>query len=95
MPNAKRSLKLHLKYKVDTGRSLKRFGHTETSYFEMIHYCYVHYRPRRCLLCYLNARFVIGAVVLLSESKDIACAARVLTTVNMFPAKGKVFLVLD
>jgi hypothetical protein len=91
---ATRSLKLHLKYKVDTGRLLKRFRHTGTSSFEMIHYCYVDYRPRRCL-CYLNARFSIRAVVLLSESKDTACAARVLTTVSMFPAKGKFSPVLD
>lgn len=95
MHNATHSLKLHLKNEVDTGRSLKRFGHTGTSSFEMIHYCYVHYRLRRCLLCYLNASFSFRAVVLLTESKDTACAARVLTTVNMFPAKGKVSLVLD
>ena len=43
----------------------------------------------------LNTRFSFRAVLLLSESKDTACAARVLTTVNMFPAKGEVSLVFD
>lgn len=88
MRNVTHSLELHLKYKVDTGRSLKRVGHTVTSSFEMIHNCYLHYRMRRCSLSYLNARFSFIAVVLLSESKHTAYATRVLTAANMFPDKG-------
>lgn len=95
MHNVTHGLELHLKYKVDTGRSLKHFGHTVTSSFEMIHNRYLHYRLRRCLLCYLNVRFNFRAVVLLSESKHTANATRVLTAANMFPAKGKVSPVLD
>ena len=86
---------LKVKYKMDTGRSLKGFGHTGASSCEMIHYCYLSYRLRRFLLCYLNVRFSFRTAVLLSESKDTACATRVLTMVNMFPAEEEVYPVLD